>query len=146
MNSSKYFRLLMSWRPPTVGDFLHAYSRVLLWELCIMKSFSCSLTEIQRRIDEVKRFLSMTQNIANAHTVEFYTHDVWNRFMAVPPQEVLSTFSSCSDQQRAPEHKGKGNSILCEHTISFNVKQNSTLGAILYEGFTSSNDQVYYGW
>eukprot|EP00064_Thunnus_orientalis_P002221 superscaffoldBa00000155_g2228 len=68
---------------------------------------SYSLKEIQRRIDEVKRFLSATISIANAHTVEFYTHDVWNRFMAVSPEEVLPAFSSCSDQQREPEVKGK---------------------------------------
>ncbi|XP_076578515.1 putative methyltransferase-like protein 25 [Chaetodon auriga] len=72
-----------------------------------MISSSYSLTEIQRRIDEVKRFLSVTLNIANAHTVEFYTHDVWDRFMAVPPEEVLSAVSACSDQQGAPEHQAK---------------------------------------
>ncbi|XP_073336507.1 probable methyltransferase-like protein 25 [Pagrus major] len=81
-----------------------------------MMSSSYSLTEIQRRIDEVKRFLSVTLSIANAHTVEFYTHDVWKRFMAVSPQEVLSTVSSCSDQQRAPEHKERGPS---ETTFGF---------------------------
>uniref|UniRef100_A0A3B4ERR9 Methyltransferase like 25 n=1 Tax=Pundamilia nyererei TaxID=303518 RepID=A0A3B4ERR9_9CICH len=48
------------------------------------------LTEIQQRIDEVTRFLSITLNIANAHTVEFYTHDVWKRFVAVSPEDVLS--------------------------------------------------------
>ncbi|XP_032445094.1 putative methyltransferase-like protein 25 isoform X1 [Xiphophorus hellerii] len=72
-----------------------------------MKSSCCSLTEIQRRIDEVKRFLSGTLAIANAHTVEFYTHDVWKRFIAVTPQEVLAAVSSGSDQQGAPEHKEK---------------------------------------
>ncbi|KAM6961757.1 putative methyltransferase-like protein 25 [Tautogolabrus adspersus] len=72
-----------------------------------MTSPSHSLTEIQRRIDEVKRFLSKTLSIANAHTVEFYTHDVWERFVAVSPHEVLSTVSSCSDQQREPEHNTK---------------------------------------
>ncbi|XP_069556455.1 probable methyltransferase-like protein 25 [Brachyistius frenatus] len=70
-----------------------------------MKSSSYSLPEIQRRIDEVKRFLSVTLNIANAHTVEFYTHDVWKRFIAVSPQEVTSAVSSCSDQQGAPQDK-----------------------------------------
>ncbi|KAM6896532.1 putative methyltransferase-like protein 25 isoform 3-T3 [Lycodopsis pacificus] len=70
-----------------------------------MLSAEYSLTEIQRRIDEVQRFLSVTLSIANAHTVEFYTHDAWNRFMAVPPQQVLSTVGSCSDQQGEPEHK-----------------------------------------
>ncbi|CAG5927529.1 unnamed protein product [Menidia menidia] len=68
-----------------------------------MKSSSYSLEEIQQRIDEVKRFLSVTLSISNAHTVEFYTHDVWKRFMAVSPEDVLSAVSSGSDQQRAPE-------------------------------------------
>eukprot|EP00066_Takifugu_rubripes_P022388 XP_011611654.1 PREDICTED: methyltransferase-like protein 25 [Takifugu rubripes] len=68
-----------------------------------------SLSEIHRRIDEVKRFLSITLSIANAHTVEFYTHDVWSRFMAVEPQEVLRAVSSHNDRQRAPEHKTKEN-------------------------------------
>lgn len=80
-----------------------------------MMSSSCSLTEIQRRIDEVKRFLSVTLSIANAHTVEFYTHDVWKRFMAVSPQEVLSTVSSCGDQQRAPQHKERGKHTRDKH-------------------------------
>ncbi|XP_065807168.1 methyltransferase-like protein 25 isoform X1 [Labrus bergylta] len=64
-----------------------------------------SLAEIQRRVDEVKRFLSNTLSIANAHTVEFYTHDVWQRFVAVSPHEVLTRVRACSDQQREPEHK-----------------------------------------
>uniref|UniRef100_A0A3Q2TS30 Methyltransferase like 25 n=1 Tax=Fundulus heteroclitus TaxID=8078 RepID=A0A3Q2TS30_FUNHE len=64
-----------------------------------MKSSRCSLTDVQRQIDEVKRFLSVTLAIANAHTVEFYTHDVWKRFVAVSPQEVLSAVSSGRDQQ-----------------------------------------------
>ncbi|XP_030006194.1 putative methyltransferase-like protein 25 isoform X2 [Sphaeramia orbicularis] len=67
---------------------------------------SCSLVEIQRQIDEVKRFLAITLSIANAHTVEFYTHDVWNRFMAVSPEEVLSAVTSASGHQREPELKG----------------------------------------
>lgn len=73
-----------------------------------MTSSSQSLAEIQRRIDEVKQFLSATLSIANAHTVEFFTHDVWSRFVAVPPREVLSAFSSAGDQQREPEHKANG--------------------------------------
>ncbi|XP_037551614.1 methyltransferase-like protein 25 [Nematolebias whitei] len=71
-----------------------------------MNSYRYSLAEIQRQIDEVVRFLSVTLSIANAHTVEFYTHDVWKRFMAVTPEEVLSAVSSSSDQQREPQHKG----------------------------------------
>ncbi|XP_023284920.1 methyltransferase-like protein 25 isoform X1 [Seriola lalandi dorsalis] len=72
-----------------------------------MLSSSFSLTEIQRQIDEVRRFLSVTLSIANAHTVEFYTHDVWKRFVAVPPEEILSAVSRGGDQQREPESKGK---------------------------------------
>ncbi|XP_038144355.1 methyltransferase-like protein 25 [Cyprinodon tularosa] len=70
-----------------------------------MTSFRCSLTEIHQQIDEVKRFLSVTLAIANAHTVEFYTQDVWKRFMAVSPQEVLSAISSGSYQQVETKHK-----------------------------------------
>lgn len=73
-----------------------------------MTSSSQSLAEIQQRIDEVTRFLSTTLSIANAHTVEFFTHDVWSRFVAVPPQEVLTAFSSSCDQQREAEHKSRG--------------------------------------
>uniref|UniRef100_A0A147B582 Methyltransferase 25-like protein n=1 Tax=Fundulus heteroclitus TaxID=8078 RepID=A0A147B582_FUNHE len=70
-----------------------------------MKSSRCSLTDVQRQIDEVKRFLSVTLAIANAHTVEFYTHDVWKRFVAVSPQEVLSAVSSGRDQQGEAQHR-----------------------------------------
>ncbi|KAM9845705.1 putative methyltransferase-like protein 25 [Aulostomus maculatus] len=72
-----------------------------------MNSSFHSLSEIQRRIDEVKLFLSTTLRIANAHTVEFYTHDVWNRFMAVSAEEVLIAFSSRSDHQGEPEGRRK---------------------------------------
>lgn len=73
-----------------------------------MMSSTQSLSEIQRRVDKVTRFLSTTLSIANAHTVEFFTHDVWRRFVSVPPQEVLTAFSSSCDQQRDPELKAKG--------------------------------------
>lgn len=76
-----------------------------------MLSSSYSIAEIQRLIDEVKQFLSVTLSIANAHTVEFYTHDVWKRFVAVSPQEVLSAVSSHADQQGEPQHKGKGKHV-----------------------------------
>ncbi|XP_075886253.1 putative methyltransferase-like protein 25 isoform X2 [Nelusetta ayraudi] len=85
-----------------------------------MMSSTQSLSEIQRRIDEVTRFLFTTLSIANAHTVEFFTHDVWSRFVAVPPQEVLTAFSSSCDQQRDPELKAKdlpGTTFgFCSHT------------------------------
>ncbi|RVE56723.1 hypothetical protein OJAV_G00223950 [Oryzias javanicus] len=70
-----------------------------------MKSSSCSLKNIQQRIDEVVQFLSVTLPIANAHTVEFYTQDVWKRFMAVSPEEVLSAIMANGDHQGEPERK-----------------------------------------
>ncbi|XP_071358617.1 probable methyltransferase-like protein 25 [Trachinotus anak] len=72
-----------------------------------MLSSSHGLAEIQRRMDGVSRFLSVTLNIANAHTVEFYTHDVWKRFVAAVPEEVLSAVSSGAGRQREPETEGK---------------------------------------
>ena len=73
-----------------------------------MKSSPLSLQDVQRRIDEVARFLSATLSVANAHTVEFYTHDVWRRFTAVSPEEVLAAVTSRGHQQREPEHTGTG--------------------------------------
>lgn len=103
-----FFRLLLTWfTSSSEGNSTHAFE-VLLTALFKMKTSCCSLTEIQRRIDEVKRFLSVTLPIANAHTVEFYTNDVWKRFMAVSPQDVLSAVSSGSDQQGESQHKEKG--------------------------------------
>lgn len=69
---------------------------------------SCSLKEIQQHIDELKRFLAISLSIANAHTVEFYTRDVWKRFMALSPEEVLSAVTSGSDHQRELELQGSG--------------------------------------
>uniref|UniRef100_A0A3P9N2F2 Methyltransferase like 25 n=1 Tax=Poecilia reticulata TaxID=8081 RepID=A0A3P9N2F2_POERE len=84
------------------------------------KSFS-NLHINKRRIDEVKRFLSVTLAIANAHTVEFYTHDVWKRFIAVTPQEVLAAVSSGSDHEGEPEHKEKEHS---KTTFGFCIHSN----------------------
>nr|XP_061815858.1 probable methyltransferase-like protein 25 [Nerophis lumbriciformis] len=67
-----------------------------------MIPFSVDLTEVQKRIDKVTRFLGATLSIANAHTVEFYTHDVWSRFVAVSAEEVLSAIGT-SDHQGEPQ-------------------------------------------
>ncbi|XP_076015084.1 putative methyltransferase-like protein 25 [Genypterus blacodes] len=72
-----------------------------------MNSSSFNLAEIQRLINEVKQFLSVTLSIANAHTVEFYTHDVWRQFVCVAPEEVLSAVSSFRDHQGETQHNGK---------------------------------------
>ncbi|CAL8386023.1 unnamed protein product [Gadus morhua 'NCC'] len=68
-----------------------------------MSSLKDSPSDIRARIDEVRRFLSIARSIANAHTVEFYTHDVWSRLIAVTPEEVLSAISFQDGHQRAPE-------------------------------------------
>ncbi|XP_035002914.2 methyltransferase-like protein 25 isoform X1 [Hippoglossus stenolepis] len=68
---------------------------------------SLNLSDIQQRIHGVTRFLSVTLSIADAHTVDFYTRDVWTRFVAVTPEEVLSAVSSCGGQQGEPEPKAK---------------------------------------
>nr|XP_046193925.1 probable methyltransferase-like protein 25 isoform X2 [Oncorhynchus gorbuscha] len=69
-----------------------------------MASSIHSLEAIQKKIDAVKLFLSVSLSIANAHTVDFYTCDVWDQFMAVPPVEVLTEITLNGDHKRAPEH------------------------------------------
>lgn len=63
-----------------------------------------SLEAIQKKIDAVKLFLSVSLSIANAHTVDFYTCDVWDQFMAVPPVDVLTEITLNGDHKRTPEH------------------------------------------
>ncbi|XP_071188290.1 probable methyltransferase-like protein 25 isoform X3 [Salvelinus alpinus] len=69
-----------------------------------MASSMNSLEAIQKKIDAVKLFLSVSLSIANAHTVDFYTCNVWDQFMAVPPVEVLTEITLNGDHKRAPEH------------------------------------------
>ncbi|XP_019948000.2 probable methyltransferase-like protein 25 [Paralichthys olivaceus] len=94
---------MMSGRTSSAEDFSHASVR---WESNMCAS-SLSLSDIQQRIHGVTRFLSVTLSIADAHTVDFYTRDVWTRFVAVTPEEVLSAVSSGGDQQGEPEPEAK---------------------------------------
>ncbi|XP_061523732.1 methyltransferase-like protein 25 [Phycodurus eques] len=71
---------------------------------------SVGLAELRQRIDELTRFLAATLSIANAHTVEFYTHDVWSRFVAVSPEEVLTAIGA-SGHQGAPQLQNQSGSI-----------------------------------
>lgn len=64
-----------------------------------------SIDSLKKKIDEVRRFLSVSLRIANAHTVDFYTRGVWGAFMAVDPEEVLSAVNSTRDHTGAPEGK-----------------------------------------
>ena len=47
----------------------------------------------------------MSLSIANAHTVDFYTRDVWRSFMAVSPEEVLTALNSAGDHTGAAEDR-----------------------------------------
>ncbi len=60
---------------------------------------------LKRKIYEVKRFLSISLSVLNAHTVDFYTRDVWSTFMCVSPEEVLCAISSTRDRMGAIEGK-----------------------------------------
>ncbi|XP_067247843.1 methyltransferase-like protein 25 isoform X2 [Chanodichthys erythropterus] len=60
---------------------------------------------LKRKIDEAQRFLSISLSISNAHTVDFYTRDVWSTFMCVSPEEVLCAISSTHDHTGAVEEK-----------------------------------------
>ncbi|XP_036419729.1 methyltransferase-like protein 25 isoform X2 [Colossoma macropomum] len=70
---------------------------------------SVSADDLKRKIDEVQRFLSVSLSIANAHTVDFYTRDVWQSFVAVSPEEVLTALNSARDHTGAAEDKLKLN-------------------------------------
>lgn len=60
---------------------------------------------LKKKIDEVLSFLSVTLRIANAHTVDFYTGDVWHNFMAVSPDEVLLAVNNAHEHMVAPTGK-----------------------------------------
>ncbi|XP_062861066.1 methyltransferase-like protein 25 [Trichomycterus rosablanca] len=64
-----------------------------------------SAESLKKKIDEVRSFLSVTLRIANAHTVDFYTRNVWNNFMAVSPEEVLSAVNNAHEHTAAPDVK-----------------------------------------
>ncbi|XP_033881045.2 methyltransferase-like protein 25 [Acipenser ruthenus] len=60
-----------------------------------------SIETVRNKLDAIQRFLSVSLRISNAHTVDFYTEDVWNEFVAVPPESVLAVITGCN-QQTAP--------------------------------------------
>nr|XP_055046850.1 methyltransferase-like protein 25 isoform X1 [Misgurnus anguillicaudatus] len=60
---------------------------------------------LKKKIDEVIRFLSISLSIANAHTVDFYTRDVWSTFISASPDEVLRAVNSSNDRTGAAEEE-----------------------------------------
>ncbi|XP_044133163.1 methyltransferase-like protein 25 [Bufo gargarizans] len=59
-----------------------------------------STDKIKKSMDSLLQFLQMTTQISGAHTVEFYTQDIWKNLVAVSPESVLSIFS-----QQKPHHE-----------------------------------------
>lgn len=55
-----------------------------------MEDLEIPLPTVRRKIDDVQRFLSIALHIANAHTVDFYTRNIWEEFVALAPEDVLS--------------------------------------------------------
>ncbi|XP_020382547.2 methyltransferase-like protein 25 isoform X1 [Rhincodon typus] len=45
---------------------------------------------VKSKIKILTEFLDVYLKIANVHTVDFYTKDVWNQFVALPPETVIS--------------------------------------------------------
>lgn len=76
-----------------------------------------SIDSLKQKIDEVRRFLSVSIRIANAHTVDFYTHDVWRAFMAVDPEEVLAAVNSARDLTGASEGKFFNTGVQLEENV-----------------------------
>ncbi|MFT7817023.1 methyltransferase-like protein 25 [Arapaima gigas] len=58
-----------------------------------------SIDTIKRAIDGIKDFLSVSLRIANAHTVDFYSRDVWQELVAVSPDSVLAVLGSTSEDR-----------------------------------------------
>uniref|UniRef100_A0A8C1JRK8 Uncharacterized protein n=1 Tax=Cyprinus carpio TaxID=7962 RepID=A0A8C1JRK8_CYPCA len=79
-----------------------------------------------RTFGPLKHFLSISLSISNAHTVDFYTRDVWSAFMCVSPEEVLCAISSSQDRMRAIEGKRIRTYLLLE-------KENTTFGLWTYQ-------------
>ncbi|KAM5170605.1 putative methyltransferase-like protein 25 isoform 2-T2 [Mantella aurantiaca] len=59
--------------------------------------------QVKEAVKGLLEFIQITERISGAHTVEFYTQDVWKNQIAVSPESVLSAFS----QQENSEHGGK---------------------------------------
>ncbi|XP_063783753.1 probable methyltransferase-like protein 25 isoform X2 [Pseudophryne corroboree] len=59
-----------------------------------------STDKVNASMRSLLQFLQTTAGISGAHTVDFYTQDVWKNQVAVSPESVLSIFS----QQQNPYH------------------------------------------
>ncbi|XP_069830128.1 probable methyltransferase-like protein 25 isoform X2 [Dendropsophus ebraccatus] len=62
-----------------------------------------STDKIKESMESLLQFLQATAQISGAHTVDFYTKEVWKTHVAVSPESVLSIFSQ--QQQSHYEHR-----------------------------------------
>ncbi|XP_036376470.1 methyltransferase-like protein 25 isoform X1 [Megalops cyprinoides] len=74
-------------------------------KMSYLESIDIPLVLIKRKLSHIKEFLEISLSIANAHTVDFYTHHVWDEFIAVPPQSVLSVINSSCVQRMTADRK-----------------------------------------
>lgn len=65
---------------------------------------SASTDRVKEAVKGLLQFIEITTRISGAHSVEFYTQDVWKNQVAVSPEAVLSAFS----QQKELEHGCRG--------------------------------------
>ncbi|XP_073476320.1 probable methyltransferase-like protein 25 [Aquarana catesbeiana] len=61
---------------------------------------SASTDRVKEAVKSLLQFIEITTRISGAHSVEFYTEEVWKNQVAVSPEAVLSAFS----QQQQLEH------------------------------------------
>ncbi|KAJ8249971.1 hypothetical protein COCON_G00231870 [Conger conger] len=73
--------------------------------MSVLESEDIPLEVIKSKIDGLRNFLKISLSIANAHTVDFYTCNVWEDFIAVPPERVLSIISSNCHQRPETENR-----------------------------------------
>lgn len=71
-------------------------------------SADVGLDLVKSKIKRLTDFLDFYLKIANAHTVDFYTKDVWNELVAVPPETVISGILY---PQAENTREGKGGSV-----------------------------------
>ncbi|XP_042191258.1 methyltransferase-like protein 25 isoform X2 [Callorhinchus milii] len=55
-----------------------------------------SLDLVRSKIKRLQEFLAIYLKIANVHTIDFYTEDIWNEYVALSPEAVLARYR-CQD-------------------------------------------------
>ncbi|XP_041071899.1 methyltransferase-like protein 25 isoform X3 [Carcharodon carcharias] len=69
-------------------------------------STDVGLDLVKSKIKSLTKFLDVYLKIANVHTVDFYTKDVWNEFVALPPEAVISHLLCQQEGSTGPERMG----------------------------------------